>query len=444
MAQEVEWVIQRVFQDLQRLGHADLEASEMAIRGWSHRMGGSLLGKLLNADGGGYRGARIECGEGHRAKFIDYRDKGLITVLSPVDVRRAYYYCERCADGVIPKDRELDIVDTSFSPGVRRMMGQVGGKEAFDDGREDLEVLAGVVVSTKAVERVSEGIGKQIEAVYGEERKQILLGKVVAFAGKHKIPKMYVAIDGTGVPVVARETEGRRGKDETGKAKTREAKLGCVFTQTTVDERGYPLRDADSTTYVGAIETAEMFGSRIYAEAVRRGLMVAEKVIVLGDGAKWIWGIAADHFYGAIQIVDLYHARQHLANLAKTVYGSNSEKSKEWSAARCEQLDRGDVEAVIASMCRLRPRDKNIQEAVETEIDYFRGNAERMRYADFRRQGLFVGSGVVEAGCKTIFGQRLKLSGMHWTVRGANAIIALRCCQLSGRWEEFWETRATA
>lgn len=412
----------------------------MAIRASGQRLGGSLLEKLLNADHGGYCGSRIDCGKGHRAKFIDHRGKEVITVLSPVWVQRAYYHCRKCTEGIIPKDRELDIVDTSFSPGVRRMMGRVGGKEPFDEGRRDLEQLAGVLVKTKSVERIAEAIGEQIERVWRRERDLALSDKVVPFKA---VPKMYIAIDGTGVPVVPRETEGRKGKDETGKAKTREGRLGCVFTQTRTDEEGYPLRDEDSTTYVGAIETAEAFGRRLYAEAVRRGLTRAEKVIILGDGAKWIWGIAEEHFYGAIQIVDLYHARQHLANLAKLVYGSNREKIREWSAARREQLDAGDVEAVIVSMGRLRPRDKEVQAAVRTEIEYFRTNAERMRYANFRKQGLFVGSGVVEAGCKTIIGQRLKLSGMRWTVRGANAIIALRCCQLSARWEEFWEVRTT-
>jgi hypothetical protein len=443
MAQEVERLVQRVFQDIRRQGHADLEASEMAVRAASHRIGGNLLEKLLNADGGGYQGASIGCGKGHSARFVEYREKGLVTVLSPVDVRRAYYHCEQCRDGVIPKDRALDIVDTGFSPGVRRMMGQVGGKEAFDEGRKDLEVLAGVRVTTKAVERVSETVGEQIELQNQRERRQIMSGKVVSFVGRARIPKLYVAIDGSGVPVVARETEGRKGKDETGKAKTREAKLGCVFTQTTVDEQGYAVRDEDSTTYVGAIETAECFGPLIYAEAVRRGIDRAEKVSILGDGAKWIWGIAEEHFPGATQIVDLYHAREHLAKVAKLVYGAKSKEFQKWSAARRDELDDGDVEAVIAAMSGLQPRDKGAQEEIQTEIEYFRGNAQRMRYADFRSQGLFVGSGVVEAGCKTIFGQRLKLSGMHWTVRGANAIIALRCCQLSARWEEFWESRAS-
>ena len=419
----------------------DLEALEMAIRSSMLEMGGMLLEKLMNSDGGGHRGVRIDCGKGHQAKFVEYRSKQVTTVLSSVEVERAYYHCDDCKDGVIPKDRELDIVDTSFSPGVRRMMGRVGGKEPFDEGRIDLEELAGVLVKTKAVERVSEAIGEQIEIILQRERELAMSGKVVPFKA---VPKMYIAIDGTGVPVVPRETEGRKGKDETGKAKTREAKLGCVFTQTRLDKEGYPVRDENSTTYIGAIETADVFGTRIYAEAVRRGITRAEKVIVLGDGAKWIWGIADEHFHGTIQIVDLYHARQHLCNLAKIVYGSTSGKSKEWAASRREQLDAGDVEAVIASMRSLRPRDKKAQEAVCGEIDYFQTSAKRMRYAEFRRQGLFVGSGVMEAGCKTIIGQRLKLSGMRWTVRGANAIIALRCCQLSGRWEEFWEARATS
>lgn len=440
MAHEVARLVQYVFQDIQENGYADLEASEMAIRDSVHRLGGSFLEKLLNSDGGAHQGASIDCGKGHAARFVEYRDKGVITVLSPVLIKRAYYYCEACRGGMAPKDDQLDVVGTSFSPGVRRMIGQVAGKEAFDEGRKDLKMLAGVLVTTKAVERVSEAVGEQIEELNQSEQQHIMSGKVVSFLANTVIPKLYVAIDGSGVPVVASETEGRVGKDESGKAKTREAKLGCVFTQTTLDKEGYPVRDEDSTTYVGAIEKADVFGRRFYAEAVRRGLARAAKVTILGDGAKWIWGIAEEHFPGAIQIVDLYHAREHLANLGKLVYGSNSQKSKEWTALRRAELD-DDVQGVVASLSRLRPRDTRTQEAVQTEIEYFQGNAERMRYAEFRKQGLFVGSGVVEAGCKTIFGQRLKLSGMHWTVRGANAIIALRCCQLSQRWEEFWEGR---
>ena len=427
-------------QDRQRLGHLDLEASEMAIRAAMHQMGGVLLQKLLNSDGGGYRGAHLDCCQGHPAEFVGYRGKQILTVLSSVEVQRAYYHCPGCQSGLVPKDQELDVVGSSFSPGVRRMMGRVGAKQSFEQGRGDLEELAGVVVQTKQVERISAQLGMQIEAFCQREREAILSGKVAPLLPA--VPILYIAIDGTGVPVVPRETEGRRGKDATGKAKTREAKIGCVFTQTKQDEKGYPIRDEDSTTYVGAIEAAEAFGPRIYAEAVRRGLRQAQKVVVLGDGGPWIWGIAAQYFPWATEVVDLYHAREHLANLGKVVYGPARTEAKQWAAARSEQLDDGDVEAVITSMKRLRPRQHNVREEVRKAIDYFQTNKERMRYAKFRSEGLFVGSGVVEAGCKTVIGLRLKQSGMRWTVNHANAIIALRCCQLSGRWEEFWEQRS--
>ena len=199
-------------------------------------------------------------------------------------IQRAYYHCAPCADGVIPKDQDLDIAATTFSPGVRRLLGRVGGKEAFDAGRQDLAALAGIAVTTKAVERVAEALGAQVEAVACTEREAALAGKLVPL---QPAPKLYIALDATGVPVVPRETVGRSGKDETGQAKTREAKLGCVFTQTRRDETGHPVRDPDSTTYVGAIESAEAFGRRLYAEAVRRGVQRAAQVIVLGDGAPW-------------------------------------------------------------------------------------------------------------------------------------------------------------
>lgn len=300
------------------LGHFDMEALETAIRSSMHHVGGVMLEKLINSDGGDYRGVSIPCSCKGKAEFVEYRDKGVTTMLSPVNVKRAYYHCSGCGRGQLPKDSDLDIVRTSFSPGVRRMMGRVGSKESFDEGRKDLEVLAGISVVTKEVERVSECIGGQIE-VYGlKERELVFSGKVVPIKST---PKMYVAIDGTGVPVVKSETAGRKGKGLDGEARTREVKLGCVFTQTKVDDKGHPVRDGDSTTYVGAIENAEEFGPRIYAEAARRGVEWAGKVVVLGDGAIWIWNLAEEHFYGAIQIVDLYHAREHLWSIGKLLYG---------------------------------------------------------------------------------------------------------------------------
>jgi len=402
---------------------------------------GGLLEKLLNGVRSNPR-TEIICENGHRAPFRGRREKRLVTVVGTVKLERSYYYCRQCQAGIIPEDAEMDVRGTSFSPGVRRMMGVVGAKEAFDEGRRDLEELSGVKVSTKALERASEAIGADIEAIVQRESELAMSDKLVWLKPEHQIKRMYIAIDGTGVPVVPRETEGRKGKGADGKGKTREAKLGCVFTQTGVDEKGKPVRDCQSTTYAGAIETSDEFGRRIYTEAVRRGLREAKEVVVIGDGAPWIWNLAAKHFWGAIEIVDLYHALEHLADAGKAAFGALNPKSNQWLYAHSDELKRGDIDAVVRSLKRLRPFGSEEKEVIRKTIEYFKKNRRRMRYDEFRKQGLFIGSGVVEAGCKTVMGRRLKQSGMRWSVNGANSIIALRCCQMNSRWESYWEMRS--
>lgn len=419
----------------------DLESFEMSIRSSLHRVGRRMLEELVNADGGDYRGRTIPCGQGHPYEFVGYRDKELLTVLGPVVVKRAYYSDRECGRGYCPKDRALDIEGTSYSAGVRRMVSKVGAYRSFGLGQEDLYELAGIRVSAKEVERVSERVGGQVEAFHVREAEAALSDKVIPIP---PIPRMYVCMDGTGVPVVKSETGGRQGKGEDGLAKTREAKLGCVFTQTGVDRGNRLVRDEESTSYAGAIETVEAFGERIYREARRRGLNWAGEVCVLGDGAPWIWNLAEEQFYGAIQIVDLYHAREHYWNVARACFGQKKETLRQWTEDRRRELDDGRVEKVIEAMQLLISLPGCDSEVCKREIGYFEKNRERMRYADFRSRGLFVGSGVLEAGCRTVIGQRLKQSGMHWTVKGANRIIALRCSILSNRWEDFWEDRACA
>ena len=216
--------------------------------------------------------------------------------------------------------------------------------------------------------------------------------------------------------------------------------MGCIFTQTTWDKKGYPIRDPGSTTYTGAIETAEEFGKRLYREAWQRGWSRAQTKVVMGDGAEWIWNLAADHFPGAIQIVDLYHARQHLWEVARSLYPQDGGKQRAWMKVHQKRLlDRGKIETLVDRLRAIESDSPEGAEKIRTQADYFQRNAERMRYPKFRRQHLFVGSGVIEAGCKTVIASRFKKSGMFWTVRGANAILALRCCCLNDRFEDYWE-----
>jgi hypothetical protein len=433
-------LIGRILADGQRLGHLDLEATEAAVRAAMLRLGASLLEQLLSTDGGRHLGPHIACGQGHQATFVDYRTKGLQTTLGPVRMRRAYYHCTTCRHGVIPKDRELDVVGTGCSPALRRLLARVGSQQAFARASADLDALADVRVGAKQVERVAEAIGIEAEALHAVERGAALQGKLLPCLPP--VPKIYIAIDGTGVPMARRETEGHQGKVPGTQARTREAKLGCVFTQTILDAHNRPQRDPNSTSYVGAIEPAEAFGARIYAEAVRRGHLRAQELAVLGDGAPWIRTLVEEHFPSATQIVDLFHAREHLAKVAKAAFGPLSPDWQPWLTARSAELDASKVELVVAAIAQLPTHLEEAADEIRKAGDYFRTNAERMRYAHFRARGLFVGSGVIEAGCRTVIGQRLKNSGMHWTVRGANAIIALRCLELSGRTEDFWQARA--
>jgi hypothetical protein len=416
-----------------------LEAIEMAIRSAMHQAGAAALSELLKFDAPGPQQRQLPCLCGHLADYVGLRSKTVLTVVGAAESKRPYFLCDHCHRGQFPIDVELDVVNSEFSPGVRRMLATVGQQAAFEQGRQQMELLAGLSVTTKAVERTAEGIGADIERRQQGELAQALQLHLPIPLGP-RIPILYVEMDGTGVPVVPKETEGRAGKQDGQPPHTREAKLGCVFSQTTVDEEGYPVRDEDSTTYVGAIETAEEFGRRLYAEAWRRGWGRAEKKVVLGDGAEWIRNQADLHFPEATQIVDLYHAREHLWVVARQLYADDVPTQRRWVMVKQNKLDNGQIERIVASLRLLERFHLGLAETLQREANYFEQNKERMRYPKFRKQGFFVGSGVIEAGCKTIIG-RLKQSGMFWTVRGANAIIALRCCQLSGKFEDYWDTR---
>jgi hypothetical protein len=324
------------------------------------------------------------------------------------------------------------------------MQALVGQEAPFDQGREQMKVLAGLEVTAKSVERTAEVIGADIAQREREEIRKARTSDLPVVAGE-PIPILYVQMDGTGVPVVKKETGGRQGKIEGQPAHTREVKLGCVFTQTTWDPEGYPVRAPDSTTYTGAIETAEEFGRRLHREAWIRGWSRALIRVVMGDGAEWIWNLAALHFPDAIHIVDLYHARQHLWGLARRLYPNDEGRQRAWMQAHQKRLlDKGKIEKLVGALRAIQSNNSEVAEKIRTEADYFERNAERMRYPRFRRQHLFVGSGVIEAGCKTVVASRLKRSGMFWTVRGANAILTLRCSLLSARFEDYWEDRRPA
>ena len=432
-----------VFRDRTSTGSFDLESVETAIRAAMHHAGATALTQLLQFEQPDADHLTVPCSCGHTARFKELRTKTFLSVVGPVRIRRPYYVCSHCSTGQHPVDRALGIAGLESSPGVRRMEAVVGSDAAFARGCEPLKVLAGLDVPAKAIERTAETIGADIAKREQEDiarAKQLVLPAI----SKQNIPKLYVMMDGTGIPAVASETQGRAGKMEGQRAHTRECKLGCVFTQTTVDEEGRPIRDPGSTTYTGAIETAEEFGLRIYTEAWLRGWEWASLRIVIADGAIWIWNLADQHFPGAIQIVDLYHARQHLWAVTALLFPNDSVRQKRCMLSSQHLLDNGHIERLVKRIRKMPSENAEVAQKLSLEAEYFERNAHRMRYPAFRELDLFVGSGVIEAGCKTVIASRMKCSGMFWTVAGANAIIALRCCLLNNRFEDYWHQASAA
>ena len=434
-------MLEVVFGAWRKTGRVDLEAVEMLVRGSMHQAGAASLSHLLSMSVAG--SATVPCACGQAARYHDRRPKQCLTVLGRVRLDRDYYVCPDCHQGQAPRDAELDVLGTEYSPGVRRMMAAVGSDSSFDRGREQMELLAGLEVTAKAVERHAEAIGADIANCEQAKVNRTVQLELPGILGL-RVPVFYIEMDGTQVPIVRSELEGRAGRIAGQPAHTREVKLGCVFTQTTTDKKGRPVRDEASTTYTGAIETADLFGRRLYTEAWERGWSRAQKKVVLGDGAEWIWNIADQHFVGAVQIVDIWHAREHIWDVAGKLFSSDDKQRKSWAKKLIKQLNAGRVKAVVTQLRSVPTRKPELRHILRTEADYFERNKQRMLYPKFRKQGLFVGSGVIEAGCKTVIGSRLKQSGMFWTVRGANAIVALRCTRLSRKFEDSWASRSRA
>jgi hypothetical protein len=268
-------------------GDAGMEAAEAVIRAGLLRLGGSMLGGLLSADRG-YRGPQVPCGQGHEAEFAGYRDKSFDTVLGLVTVTRAWYHCADCGHGLAPRDAELGMAGASLSPGLAAMNDRAAAAVPFREAARLLEDLAGIRLTAKRAERAAEASGAAVAAAGRGRAGLIAARKLVPLPPSPLPDKLYAAIDGTGVPMTSKETAGRQGKGEDGRARTREVKLAVFFTQNRLDKDGCPVRDRDSASVIATFEPASTFGNLVKAEGIRRGADHVRQLTIIGDGAAWI------------------------------------------------------------------------------------------------------------------------------------------------------------
>ena len=352
------------------------------------------------------------------------------TLFGPVTLRRNYY-TDGQGGGRAPLDQALGIVE-GCTPALARLMCRAGAVEHYEAAAESLNEATGLALNGRRIQRLVNRLGPQMAQWPRPTAEATPPPPDQVF---------YVEGDGSGIPVRPEETEGRQGKQVGQPAKTREVKLGCVFTQTEKDQEGKPVRDPQSTSYVATLQPAAEFGGLLRTEALKRGLALARLVVFLGDGAAWVWELARVNFPMALCILDFFHAAEHLEWLAQALFGETSERVQTqrelWTQLLKEHPE--GLAIVLQEARQALPRRGQRREAALAQIAYFENNRDKMRYAEYRARGLFIGSGVIEAGCKTVIGQRLKQSGMFWGVPGAQNVIDIRCLLENRQFGLFWK-----
>ena len=351
-------------------------------------------------------------------------------IFGRMTLRRNYYYHPGKAEGHFPADAALGL-EGAYTPALARLLCLEGADESsFEKAAVHLQEVGGIVVESRQIQRVVQRVGAA--AVAWQKRESP--------ATPCDAPIMYVSADGTGVPMRRPELMGRRGKQDDGNAKTRHVYLGCVFTQQGLDAKGRPLRDHDSTTYLSSFDTASEFGIWLRREALRRGMGGAKQTVLLMDGASGLEKLGKDYFPGSVQIVDFYHALVHLEIVLSLLWEKMAPAYQRQRSRWVQLLLRDGVSKIIKA-ARIAAAASNVSEAMEKALGYFEGNVERMQYGSFRKRDFFIGSGVIEAGCKTVVGARCKQSGMFWSSPGAENVLAFRCIHLSHRTDSFWKDR---
>jgi hypothetical protein len=416
LVEEARTALAALWEALTGAPEAGLEAAEGTVRDGVLAIGARLLEAAVAARGTGKTGARIACACGGEARCEGYRAKQVQTVVGWITVRRAYYACPGCGHGHCPLDGVLGLERDSHSPGVRRLACRFGGRLPFAEAAASLtEATAVIRLSASTVRTITEAVGAQREAALAGER-DAAWREGLPLARATPPTRLYVAMDGVRI----------LGTDGTG----HEVKVGVVVP---VQQRaGREWRGRAS--YAAGLESAALFGPRLALEAQRRGLEGAARIAVLGDGAAWIWGLAAEHFPTAVHIVDWFHASERVWALGRALYGAETPETAAWVEAQLGRLAQGQA-ATLAAEWQTLPCPGEATVVRDEQVTYFTNQASRMAYDRFRADGWDIGSGMVESACKHLIAAREKGAGMRWSEGGAHTVAAVRVMLGNEGWD---------
>jgi hypothetical protein len=421
-----------------------LKEKEVAILRAITEVGNELLSGLLRLHETPYVADAVPCHCGGQADYQRQREGGVQAIVGEVRVKRAYYLCPDCHQGCYPLDEELEFCAGGLSAGLEESAALVGVVEPFASAAELLARLlwTGVKLSHNRVRGATEDMGQTlaqaedelVERVFESDRRGL------PEAPEQGPKRLYISADGTSVRCKATDEEVvEKGQNYV----WHEAKVAALYETkevATSRESDETIIKAKEIEYYADMADAQHFARLVWLKAYERGVSHAEEVILLGDGAQWIWLRLGMFFPQAIQILDWYHAEGYLVQVAQAVFGPGTQPGTVWLKRELDLLWDGKVRQVIQNLETLQQTHPQI-EAIQDAITYYTNNQHRMNYPAYREQGLQIGSGTIESGCKRVVKARLDQAGMTWTVEGARTVLKARAAYLSGQWDDFWQNR---
>ncbi|MEO8973681.1 MAG: ISKra4 family transposase [Ktedonobacteraceae bacterium] len=464
LVQETEKELLKMIEQGETIPEGDLQTLEQSVLRACLALGRTMMEQILTHTAEEATRPSRRAGDcGHQQRLVGRRPRQIHTLMGKVTIRRAYYQCmvkeeaasATCSHGQAPWDAVWEQIAGRTSPGVQRLLGKLVSRLTLSEAVDTFTSILPLPMSERQALNLIQPLGEalreqeeeQVEALFEQaahtERPALEQGPVPG----PSIRRLYIETDGVmgrlrRGSVTMEEAEARRKGDV-----YREIKVGAVFEGIPGRERsdlvpGIFLDEPGPITYVAHRLTVEEFGRFLYALAHRCGVERAREVVILGDGTRWIRHVVEDHFPTAVQIVDIYHAREHLWNVANAVHGSATPQGAAWAKQADDLLSHGKIEELVQIVEKLPaiPALPGASRSIPAiEAAYFLSHAERMRYPLFRAKGMHIGSGVAEAACKTVVSTRAKRSGMRWTPEGLDAVLALRTAVLNQSYDSFWE-----
>lgn len=417
-----------IYTEILNSNETDIAKVSKEIKSRMLNLGAKILEDWVSENvGNGYSGTKITKnidGENISFKFHNHIERHYLSCLGEIKLKRSYYKHKDC--GFYPIEEKNPWLKQEFLPDIKELSCYVSMLEPYELASEMIDKIGGISISSTSLQKITKSIGEELV----KQEDSIVKKDNINFE-KNKPDLLVVSSDGACINT---------------KEDWKEVKSGAVYEIETIKNKdGEDVIKAKNKSYVSRIENSHDFGKRLYIEARRRNVSFANKVVMIGDGARWIWEMSGKYYPNAIEVVDWYHATEHLWSIIELMYGNRNSAEGQIFEEKCEEYLYSGFIMLLKAEIEEKAKELNIKKttkrykSISTEINYFLKNEKRMKYEYFESQQYPIGSGVIEGACKHLVQMRMKRNGMKWSISGAHDVLQLRCLYLSNRWDEVIE-----